>query len=102
MVMMNKEQEQTEIIISEFLGHFSELDSKLMETIIRQGLVPIKSVRNYNMVVHIKKFMIDKNYSYAKSVHIVAKKYHITPRRVRVIYAGNIKYNLIDKKKTDG
>lgn len=99
---MNNEQAQTEIIISEFLGHFSPANSILMETIIRQGLVPIKSVRNYNMVIHIKKFMIDKNFSYAKSVHLVARKYRITPRRVRVIYAGNLKYNLINGKKTGG
>jgi len=101
--MMTKEQiQEREVIIAEFLGHFSESDSKLMETIIRQGLMPIKSVRNYNMVIHIKKFMIEKNYSYAKSVHLIAKKYDITPRRVRVIYAGNMKYNLIYRAKKNG
>lgn len=96
---MNSELTVNDIenIITEFKGHFSDNNKPLMESIIRNGLVPIKSARNYNMVIQIKDLLFNKNFSYSKSVRKVAKKYGITERRVRKIYSTNMKYKLIDR-----
>lgn len=73
-----------------FISCFEKQESKTLVFLIHQGLIKNSTIRNYCLVIDLKELQFIKNYSFAKSVQIISKKYSITTRRVREIYNKNM------------
>lgn len=79
--------------LEKFISYFdSNQAQQIMNFAIKQGLIKKLTVRNYCLVMDLKELQFVKNYSYAKSIQSVAKKYSITTRRVSVIYKKNMHF----------
>lgn len=78
--------------LEKFISYFEPKQAQVMNFAIKQGLIKKLTVRNYCLVMDLKELQFVKNYSYAKSIQVIAKKYCITTRRVSVIYKNNMRF----------
>lgn len=74
---------------SEFLAHFNGRDKEIAIQFLRMGLIHEISIRNYNIVLELKKMQFHQGLSYTKSISIQAEKYQLSERMIRNIYTDN-------------